>query len=220
MNGINRILSMIEKCPHSGNTHEFLSDIFELGALAIANRFDFQNKKEEIYKQIFNRYDSKTKIQIIEIFAEIMHLLTHQLEFGFDDYLGKIYMASETSSKKAGQFFTPYHISKMCASLAIEEKYLNLINNNEIIKLNEPSCGAGGLIVATADVLYNKYHVDYTKELYVECSDLDRRCVHMAYIQLSFLGIPAIVSRKDALSGEVLERWKTPSYILQYKRFS
>ena len=38
------------------------------------------------------------------------------------------------------------------------------------------------------------------KRLWVETSDIDLRCVHMAYIQISLLGIKGIVYQKDTLS--------------------
>jgi hypothetical protein len=41
-----------------------------------------------------------------------------------------------------------------------------------------------------------------------------RRCVHMAYVQLSLLGIPAVVVHGNALSLDVWGVWYTPAHVL------
>lgn len=213
------ILSKIEKCPHKGNVHDFLSDLFELSAIAISNNFIFSEEREKRYIATINKYDTRTQKLIIEIYAEIAHLLTNADAFGFNDYLGEIYMASATSSNRAGQFFTPYHISRACAELAVSQQFNNFINYHEMMKLKEPSCGAGGFVIATADAL-NQRGIDYTKYLFASCSDIDKRCVNMAYVQLSLLGIPAIVKHGDSLTNEIWDTYETPAYILQHHNFT
>lgn len=139
---------------------------------------------------------------------------------GFDDYLGELYMLSKTSNSKAGQFFTPYSVSKACAEVCIDEKTVNeYIEKDKIIKLNEPVCGAGGMIIAAIDILYNRYRLNYSRNLFVECSDIDQRCVHMTYLQLSLIGVPAIVYQRDTLTMKTWQKWETPAYIMQYLRF-
>ena len=117
------ILRLVEKGLYKTNAHEFLSDIFECGAICVSNRFDMTQaaERENRYLQIINKYDSNTQQLMAEIFAKIYVLLSRQIEpsVGFNDYLGELYMQSETSNSKAGQFFTPYCISKMCAETSI-----------------------------------------------------------------------------------------------------
>ena len=139
---------------------------------------------------------------------------------GFDDYLGELYMLSETSNSKAGQFFTPYSVSKACAEACIDEKTVNeYIEKDKIIKLNEPACGAGGMIIAAIDILYNRYRLNYSRNVFVECSDVDQRCVHMTYLQLSLIGVPAIVYQRDTLTMKTWQKWETPALIIQWLRF-
>ena len=98
----------------SGTTSptEFLSDVFKCGAIAISNKFDKTKytEREEEYKRTINKYNKRDRLLIADIFANIYVLLSHQLDVGFDDYLGKIYMLSNTSNSKTGQFFIPYSI--------------------------------------------------------------------------------------------------------------
>ena len=44
--------------------------------------------------------------------------------------------------------------------------------------------------------------------------DIDSKCVHMAYIQLSLYGIPAVVVHGDTLSLKTWSTWITPIYLL------
>lgn len=221
---VDKILKLLEKgCLRIGR-HEFLSDVFECGAIAISNRFDTRQaiRREERYLQIVKKYDRDTMELLTKVFAEIYFLLSQQINpaVGFNDYLGELYMKSETSNKHTGQFFTPYSVSKACAAIAINEAVVNEhIEQDKILTLNEPTCGAGGMILAAADILYNEYHFNISRNLIVECSDIDSRCVHMTYLQLGLAGIPAVIFKRDTLSMQTWERWETPAYIMQYMRF-
>ncbi len=223
---VDGILNMMEKGEYRVGRHEFLADVIQCGAIAISNQFCFAKKtrddREEEYKRIMKKYDLKMQNLIIGVFSEIFLLLTQQINphVGFSDYLGELYMKSETSNSKAGQFFTPYNISKLCASVSLNETQIKeAIKHDEILPLNEPACGSGGMIMAAVDELYNKYHLNISRNLFVECSDIDSRCVHMAYLQLGLAGIPAVIYQRDTLSMKTWQRWDTPAYVIQYGRF-
>ena len=219
---VDDILKQMNKFSGQTSPTEFLSDVFKCGAIAISNKFDKTkyDKRESEYKLTINKYNKSDRQLIADIFANIYILLSNQLYIGFDDYLGKIYMPSNTSNYKTGQFFTPYTISKLCADVAIDEKEIkNHIENDNIITMHEPAVGSGGMVLATADTLYNKYHFNISRNLFVECGDVDVRCVYMTYLQLSLAGIPAAIYHRDGLSLETWDVWKTPPYLMQYTRF-
>jgi len=217
---VDSILKKITSDRYTVNTYELLHDIFECGAIAISNRFTYSKEREELYKKTISKYDEKVRIKIRDVFNEIYLLLTSQIDGGFYDYLGELYMKSFTSNSKAGQFFTPYNLSKLSAELVIGSKDINrFVKEDKIITMNEPTCGAGGMILAAVDVLYNKYHFNYSRNLLVECSDVDKRCVYMTYLQLACSGVPAIIYHRDTLSMKTYDRWETPAYIMQYMRF-
>lgn len=221
---VQKILKLLEKGTYKVGRHQFLSDVFECGAIAISNKFDFANydKREERYMQIINSYDKDMRMLITQVFAEIYMLLSQQIHpaVGFNDYLGDLYMRSETSNSKAGQFFTPYSVSKCCAQVSINSSIVNeAIEQDKILTLHEPTCGAGGMVIAAADVLYNDYHFNISRNLLVECGDIDARCVHMSYLQLGLAGIPAVIFHRDGLTLETWDRWETPAYIMQWMRF-
>ena len=216
------ILKLLDKGTYRIGRHEFLADVFQCGAIAISNRFDLRQAEErkKVYLSIIKKYDKDMQQLIAEMFTQIYILLTSQVDYKFNDYLGEIYMLSETTNSKAGQFFTPYSVSKACAYMSIGEKMVNeYIEQDKILKMAEPSCGSGGMVIAAVDVLYNNYNFNYSRNLFVECSDIDARCVHMAYLQLALVGIPAVVYQRDTLTMETWQHWETPAYIMQYLRF-
>lgn len=219
---IDDILKLLDKGTYKTNRYELLSDIFQCGAIAISNKFDIPQaeEREKTYLNIIKKYDKDMQYLIAEIFAKIYLLLTSQIDYGFADYIGELYMKSETSSKNAGQFFTPYCISKACAETAINSSQVEqYIKEDKILTLNEPACGSGGMIIATIDTLYNKYDFNYSRNLFVECSDIDARCVYMTYLQLACTGVPAVIYQRDTLSMQTWQRWETPAYIMQWLRF-
>ena len=89
---------------------------------------------------------------------------------------------------------------------------------NRVLMIYEPTCGAGGLIVASIDEL-NEAGVNYSWNAFVDCGDIDPRCVHMTYVTLSLLGVPAVVRLGDALMMEYRQNWFTPAYLMAWSHF-
>lgn len=107
----------------------------------------------------------------------------------------------ETSSKVTGQFFTPDNISRLVSKMMDE----NIVSTEDVITLNEPACGSSGMIIAYARALRDK-DINYQRKLDVKATDIDFACVYMSYIQLSLLGIKAVVARQDSLKGEKVQQ--------------
>lgn len=216
---INKLLKLVDSFSSRHHKHEILSDCFEIWAICISQLVDKPQyaEREQRYLDIVKKYDKHDLDIISEMFAEVWVLLSNMPTDGFDDYLGQIYMLSGTGSDKAGQFFTPYSVSKLSAEITFRgSKKID----QDIITLYEPACGSGGMILAAMDTLLNDCKVNYTEHAFVVAGDIDSRCVHMCYIQLSLAGVPAIIEQRDALTMELIGGvWKTPAYLMQYSRF-
>lgn len=138
----------------------------------------------------------------------------------FDDYLGDLFMRNNQGNNKAGQFFTPFNISKLAAKMTLTEQSVRpLIEQGKIITISDPCSGSGGMLLASLDTLRNDYGVNYARNCFIDCGDIDARCVHMSYLQLSLAGVPAIVKHRDALTRKLWSVWYTPAYLFQYLRF-
>ena len=205
--------------------YSVVRDFFELSAISVRNTFDF-TKRDEFEKRYLNVAKQYSRDQL-ETFASCLGLFMGEIEAAkngsgeFRDFAGEIYMDSGTSNGKAGQFFTPYHVSHLMSECALDkDEVLGRFENDpdHVLTLYEPTCGAGGLIVASIDVL-NEYGVNYAWNVFVDCGDIDSRCVHMTYLTLSLLGVPAVVRLGDALAMEYREAWFTPAYLIAWPHF-
>ena len=175
--------------------YQIFSDFCKIFALAISNACAFQHdeiwqEREEAYKATISRYEEKEVMKLVDM----MDLLIEAMGEEMTDTLGQIYMQSGAGNSATGQFFTPFHLSLATAEVGV----LKDIPEDEIITMNEPSCGGGGMIIATARVLKER-GINYQSRLRVVAQDLDWLAVYMTYIQLSLYGIDAIVCQGDTL---------------------
>lgn len=209
MNRKKDIIKMINKIAGRYSAYEVFSDWVKCTALAISNSCNlFHDKvwrdREEEYIATMKKYPVEER----QMFAEMAVMLTETFEDYVSDVLGEIYMESGMGSKAAGQFFTPFHLSKLCASITVPE-----LDERGKICINEPSCGGGGMIIAAAAVL-NEKGINYQNILEVVAQDLDWKGVYMCYVQLSLLGISAACVQGDTLM-EPYDQIRTPkSHVL------
>ncbi len=217
---VTEIIKRIDRASYKVSKSKLISDVFECGAIAISNKFDLPqfDEREKKYLQIINSYQPQERELIAEIFGKIFALLSSVAydDGAFYDYLGELFMQCSQGEKKAGQFFTPYHVSKLMAKMTITD---DKVKRDEILTLYEPCCGSAGMVLASMDILKNDYGVNYARDCFVVCEDVDLRCVHMAFLQLSLAGVPAIIKHQNTLSREFWSVWRTPAYIMQYLRF-
>ena len=181
---------------------EIFTDFCQMSAISLYQPFARDEALEKEYLQIVAKYDKKD----VDIFPKLLSLVVMALSDRMGDFLGECFAALDLSSKYKGQFFTPYHISKFMASILGE-------NSKEHEGLSEPACGAGGMIIARADVL-RELGVNYQQVMEVQAIDIDSLCVNMCYIQLTLLHISAEVIHGNSLTLEVFKIWYTPAYIM------
>lgn len=196
----NFIASSINKMSGRNSTYQIFTDWVKMTAIAISNATDMfpgeiYRQREEEYLSIAKRYEEKE----IVLLGQMTGALALSLEEKMGDVLGEVYMMAGCGSKSTGQFFTPYHVAYLNARLAWENR-LKQESQKEVIEVNEPSVGGGGMIIAIAQVLKEE-NIDYQKRLHVTAKDLDWNGVYMTYVQLSLLGIKARVEQGDSLAN-------------------
>lgn len=221
-NEIAKILNRIQ----GHDNYTVIRDFFEISAIAIRNNVDHGKERdsyEQRYLAIIEKYRKEDLSVFVEAFAVFSGWIKKAMDgdIPFRDFAGEIYMDSGTSNSKAGQFFTPYHVSKLMAECNFDKYKLKAEiaeDPDRVITIADPTCGAGGLIVAAIDVLKDS-GINYAWNAFVDCGDIDARCVHMTYLTLSLLGVPAVVRRGDALMLDYSETWYTPAYIFAWPHF-
>lgn len=194
MNRKKDIIKIIDNISGKYSSYEVFSDWIRCSALSISNSCSVIHDKvwkerEKIYIETMNKYSLEERQKLCEMFM----MLWETFEDYTSDVLGEIYMEAGMGSKAAGQFFTPFHLSELTAKLSEITP-----DENGIYRVNEPSCGGGGMIIAFAKALREK-GVNYQQCMDVVAQDLDWKGVYMTYLQCSILGIKAIVVQGNTL---------------------
>ena len=153
---------------------------------------------EEIMKIITNMSGKYSATFIFDDFVKILAILVNLFDERIYDYLGYIYMKCEMGNSRTGQFFTPFNLSELTAKLSTDN-IEKIKQTNDIITLNEPACGGGGLILAYLKILKDN-NINYQKRVKIVAQDLDFRSVYMTYIQLSLVGARAKIVQGDTLT--------------------
>lgn len=208
MDYIKEFTSALVALDRSKNISTVFLDFLTLSMCSLAQPFYRSQNLEQRYKNTICNY---TKEQAEE-FSKLLALLISALEEKHQDFLGQIFSNLNLGNSNKGQFFTPYHVSKMMAEINFID-LKNEVDNKGFITLAEPCCGSGGMIIAYAETMKEKGY-NYQHQLYVEAVDIDEICFKMAYIQLSLYGIPAKVVRGDSISLRFFEVLYTPFYFL------
>lgn len=192
------IVDSITKMSGQYTPYQIFSDWITMTAMAISNACNMTHnriyeEREKRYATIAARYNKKE----METFADMTGALSLAMDERFADVLGEIYMKAGCGSSSTGQFFTPYHISYLVAKLGYGGKF-DEDSGNGPIEIVEPSAGGGGMMIAVAQVA-KEHGIDYQRRLHIVAQDLDYNGVFMTYIQLSLLGVKAIVTQGDSL---------------------
>ena len=203
------IIKLIRRISGKYSEYEVFTDWIRCGALGISNSITFFRGKvwqdrEQMYLDTMRKYTPEEQ----KMLSEMMGLLALALEDEMTDILGQIYMETGMGSKAAGQFFTPFHLSLVCAELALQEP-----DKDGIYTVNEPSSGGGGMIIAAAATLKSN-GINFQRKMRVVAQDLDWKGVYMCYLQLSLLGINAVCVQGNTLTEPYVKGKTDPARIL------
>ena len=209
------IIKLIQKAAYSKDISQVFNDFLEMAAISISNSVDFTHRedREKRYLELINSYDERQQNLFPEMLAQLVLALDEKTQTtGTADILGVIFHELELHSVYKGQFFTPQHISDFMALITCGEN-MQSIEERGYITMCEPCCGSGVMITSFCKAM-RENNLNYHSQLVVTAIDIDLKCVHMTYLQLSLYGIPAVVIHGNSLSTEEWSRWYTPFYIL------
>ncbi|WP_328990399.1 SAM-dependent methyltransferase [Kribbella sp. NBC_01245] len=189
---------------------EVFDDFVEMSALAVRNAVDSwgYDEREEQYLRTAGRYDRDE----LNRFAHALALVVNAMEQAPCDVLGRLYMELELGNGRLGQFYTPYDVARLMAGMQIDA-IAEQIQSQGFASLYEPACGAAAFIVAITQEMRTA-GLNPQTQLHVTAEDIAPQAVHMAYIHLSLLHVPAVVHRRNTLTMETFDSWRTPAHIL------
>lgn len=192
---------------------QVFADFCEIAAITFSNAVDLAQRegREERYLQIVKGYNRAE----LDSFAQGLAHLTMAMETNMADVLGRTFHDLELHNKWAGQFFTPYDVSRMMARMTIGDNadLKARIAERGFVTAQEPAVGSGAMVIGLAQEMRDA-GVNYQQHLHVTAIDIDPKCVHMAYVQFSLLHLPAIIIHGDTLSLKEYGHWYTPAHIM------
>lgn len=190
--------------------YEVFRDFVTMTAISLHNGLMKDQRLEAEYLDIIGQYKPDDQKAFPKLLGSLIAALDHEPR----DILGPLYMELEIANKDAGQFFTPPELSEMMASISFQDM-IQKLDQQPYIKLSEPACGAGGMILAFVKVLIQHKHNPADK-IWVQCVDVDRMAALMCYIQLTLWNVPAQVIVGNTLTWEHREIWYTPAHHLGF----
>lgn len=205
---IDRIVSMSGKY----SPYNIFSDWVCTCALAVCNACHLVHGKiwqerEKLYCDTISKYSREEQV----LFAEMFAWLAYTLEEDPRDVLSDVFMKAGLGSKYTGQFFTPFHLSMLCAKMSFDQMDPD---QDGIYRVNEPSCGGGGMVIAMCKAMKDK-GINYQKRMEFVAQDLDWKGVYMTYLQLSLLGAKGIVVQGDTLIEPYVEGETNKAHIME-----
>jgi type I restriction-modification system DNA methylase subunit len=188
--------------------YDVFRDFVTLSALSLHNAINKIDSLEQEYLRIIKPYSKEDAHAFPRLLGHLVNLLNAKPH----DVLGELYMELELGNKNSGQFFTPQHISEFMAQIIYDDNFQEHLNK-PFIRLSEPACGAGGMVLAFVKIMIDNGH-NPGKKLWVQCVDVDRLASLMCYVQLTLWNIPAEVIVGNSLTLEVREVFRTPAHYI------
>ncbi len=199
-------LSLFSQTARYHRRHQVFEDFISCSVIALENRLQFCEKREQKYLRIVSRY----KKPDVENMAHLLAHVVNGLEEAPGDFLGRVFMQLEMGDKYRAQFFTPWSVGVMMARMQLGNVEENF-RDKPFITLSEPACGAGFMTLAFASVLREAGY-SHHRCLWVSATDIDPLAAGMAYIQLSLCGVAGEVVIGNSLNDERRRVLLTPAH--------
>lgn len=185
----------------------------EMAALALRNAVDIRGSepwemRERQYLQIAGGYSRAE----LDRFAHAIALVTTEMQRDPCDVLGRLYMELELGNERLGQFYTPYDVAQLMAWMEIGT-VVEQVERGGFAEVYELACGAGAFLIAQSEAMLER-GLNPQTQLRVTAEDKAPQAMHMLYVHLTLLHIPAVVRRRDILTLEVFDAWPTPARVL------
>ena len=210
-----QFIRAFESLAHHRERHDVFADFLDLAVCAIRKKTLPAGPAADAMEDHYMAVVKRNKPDDVRKMPDLLAITALAVQEGGCDFLGQVVGELELLSGHMGQFFTPYDVSRLMAEMTLKDAGA-LIREKGFITVAEPASGAGGMIIAAADVI-EKQGFDIARQLYVEATDISPLCFKMTYLQASLRGIPATIRRGNTLTCEVFDQAHTPSFLPFYQ---
>ncbi len=205
---LKNFLSLLPKVSQAIDQRTIFCDACRIFSLSIRGTVTLDEKEKEAIENEYQTYVEKYGKDGMQKIAILLSYVVEALERKRQDFLGHVQEHIEATNKHFGAFYTPDSVSTFMARIVMPD-YAK--NPGKIVRMNDPSCGAGALLIAGVEAYIESGGRQCDILVYGE--DIDQTACCIFYVQASLLGYAAVVTRRDTLSLKVYEGpWYTPCY--------
>ena len=206
-------IKCLESIDYTKRKFEIFQDFLAVSTFALSNVILKDENVEKQYFEIIEKYKNPEKL------SELLSITVMALDNKIHDFLGEVYMFGDFGNKNSGQFFTPYHISQFMAECVFDKNNVEQIIKQEgFIKVSEPCCGAGGMLLAFSETML-KNEINPQKFMVFQGIDIDINCCRMAFIQTSLIGLTGEIIHGDTISLKTWNGFVTPMTLLNMNNY-
>ena len=209
-----QFIKAFESLAHHRERHDVLADFLTMAVCAIRKTTLPPGQAADAVEAEYMAVVKRNAPDDVRKMPQLLGITALAIQDGGCDFLGQVVGDLELLNEHMGQFFTPYDVSRMIAEITLADAG-ELIREKGFITVAEPACGAGGMIIAAADVIARQ-GFDISRQLYVDATDISPMCFKMTYLQASLRGIPATIRRGNTLSLEMSDQAHTPAFLPFY----
>lgn len=215
--GMRTFVKLIQQMGAKHSTWKVFEDFLAMSAISISNAVIPNKDREQQYLDIAKSYTAEEMDNFAQMLADLVNSLEREVQYGrLTDVLGAVFHELELHNKYNGQFFTPQHICDCMGLLSFGQDKQHCcpeIERRGYLEVGEPACGSGAMMLGFANAMKDSGY-NYCTDMVATCTDIDVKCVHMAYLQLSLYGIPAVVVHGNTITVQEWSHWYTPVYVL------
>ncbi len=205
-----QFIKAFESLAHHRERHDVFSDFLEMAVCAIRKRTLPPGPAADAIEAQYMAVVKRNRPEDVRAMPRLLGITTLAIQDGGCDFLGQVAGDLELVTGHMGQFFTPYDVSRMIAEMTLDTVG-EVIAEQGFVTVQEPACGAGGMVIAAADALARQ-GFDIGRHLYVDATDISPMCFRMTYLQAALRGIPATIRRGNTLSLEMFDHAVTPAF--------
>ena len=174
-----QFIKAFESLAHHRERHDVFADFLEMAVCAIRKKTMPPGPEADGIEARYMAVVKRNRPDDVRQMPKLLGITTLAVQDGGCDFLGQVAGDLELVTGHMGQFFTPYDVSRMIAEMTLDTVD-EIIAEQGFVTVQEPACGAGGMIVAAADVLARK-GFDIGTQLYVEAIDISPMCLACAH---------------------------------------
>jgi type I restriction-modification system DNA methylase subunit len=201
---LHEFIKILEHLKSSKHPYEIFNDWLVMASASL-----YSWKKDQAVEEEYSRVAKGYTPEELEKHSQLLGLTVKALEDREKDFLGEVFAFAELTNDRTGQFFTPWNVTYMMADMIIGDH----IPTDHVCRISDPCCGAGGMLIAGAMVMKQR-GISFQHDVLYMGKDVDSRCAQMAFIQLSLLGVPAIIECGDTLRMSCFWKRETIGYHL------